>query len=208
MKKNVKVILKVISSHYDLVTPFERGFAEGRTLEFSEDGIMNGALDNTITNAVLMNEILKNGVPKNTIIFFTDGEESGMWGMSRFLESMRDHLDRLFFINLDVTNDNWEYMTSIEYDHPNKGISTEIDENITAGFTTQRFADDMSPVVRAGCDGFSYCLPTREYCHTYQSHTTIEHMLAYEEGLTYLVQKLNISEKTPDGSMYIMGRVA
>jgi len=206
--KGTRKNLKVVVSHFDLVNTFEKGFEEGRTLEFTEDGVVNGALDNTITNAVLINELLKNGLPENTIILFSDGEETGMWGMRRFIMNMEEHMQRMFFINLDVTNDNWEYMTSIEYDKPNKEISKMIDNNITAGFTTDRFADDMSPVISAGGDGFSYCLPTKEYCHTYHSNTTIEHLLEYEKGLTYLVQKLDIQNKEPDGSVYVNSKIA
>jgi len=200
-------VTKVIVSHYDLVGVFDKGFKAGRTLEFSDDDYVNGALDNTITNAVLINEILKNGLPENTMILFTDGEESGMWGMRAFMSASKENIDEMFFINLDVTNDNWDFMTSVEYDNPNKGISLQIDENIKAGFTTDRFADDMSAVVSAGGDGFSYCVPTIEYCHTYKSATTIQHLLDYEQGLTYLVQELNVQDKEPDGSSYIMGRV-
>ena len=205
---NDEGVTKVIVSHFDLVGPFERGFKEGDTIMVYEDESIYGALDNTITNAVLMNEILENGVPENTIILFTDGEESGMWGMRTFMRDNVEKIGNMFFINLDVTNDNWEHMTSVEYDYPRKSISEEIDANIQAGFTTARFADDMNPVIDAGGDGFSYCLPTREYCHTYDSNTTIDHLVAYEKGLTYLVQELNIQDKEPDGSTYLLGQVA
>ena len=92
-----KRVRKVIVSHFDLVHPFERGFAEGRTIEITPEDVVYGALDNTITNAVLMNEILENGLPIDTDILFSDGEESGMWGMSAFLEANREDVPNMFF---------------------------------------------------------------------------------------------------------------
>lgn len=189
---------KVIVSHFDLVSPFERGFEEGRTIIVTETEVI-GALDNTITNAILINNILEFGIPEDTTILFTDFEETGLRGMAAFMKSRND-IEDLFFINLDVTDDNWDFNCSIEYDHPNIAICKEINNGIgiEAGFTDQRFTDDLSAVIYNGGDGFSYCLPTKEYCHTYKSNTTVEKTTEYAKGLHYLVQDFRMPEvKTP-----------
>jgi len=203
-------VTKVIVSHFDLVHPFEKGFPEETIFTREHEGheVISGALDNTLTNAMLINEVLENGLPDDTWLFFTDGEESGMWGMGDFMRTIRDDLDKYFFINLDVTSDNWDNMTSVEYDFPNRGISVQIDDAITAGFTTMRFADDMSPIRHAGGDGFSYCIPTKACCHSYGTNTTVPHFEAYKEGLTFMVQELDVQDKERDGSKYNMnGRI-
>lgn len=210
---------KIIVSHFDLVFPFERGFAEGKTIfvepvfagEESDENVIYGALDNTITNAVLLNEITENGLPEDVALLFTDDEESGMWGMRNFMKIINEagKLEEMFFINLDVTNDNWEYMTSIEYDNPNSVISRQIDEaDFPAGFTRDRIADDLSAVVGFGGDGFSYCLPTREYCHTYHSNTTVGHLKEYVRGLNYLIHQLDATEREPDDIVFRGGKIA
>ena len=193
---------KIIVSHYDLVFPFERGFAEGQTIRVDKD-IVTGALDNTITNAILINEILENGLPEDTSILFTDGEESGLTGMSAFMRQLKDK-ESFFFINLDVTDDNFNMSASIEFDYPNVEICEEIDKfsGIDAGFTDRRFTDDMSAVLSYGGQGFSYCLPTREYCHTYKSNTTIFHIEEYIKGLNYLIQDFKLPKDFSPSKKY------
>ena len=193
---------KVIVSHYDLVRPFEAGFAEGRTIVVDGE-IVTGALDNTITNAILINELLEHGLPEDTSILFTDGEETGLTGMSNFMSNLKKK-KKYFFINLDVTDDNFNKAASIEYDFPNVDICKEIDtfSGIDAGFTDVRFTDDLSAVLYYGGHGFSFCIPTREYCHTYMSNTTITHIEEYVKGLHYLIQDFKLPKDISPTNKY------
>jgi hypothetical protein len=195
--------IKVFVSHYDLVIEFEAGFLNNKTYKEDNQEIV-GALDNTITNAVLIRELLKNGVPDNTMILFTDQEEVGGIGMANFLKSFGEEA---FFINLDVTNDNWDFGTSIEFDFPNKQICVDIDNNIDAGFTKNREFDDLTKVLESGYDGFSYCLPTQGNCHSYNSRTTKWHLKKYIAGLNYILHNLNVSDYKKDDVIFKDGYI-
>lgn len=191
---------KVFVSHLDLVYPFMKGFADGKTHTLTEDR-MYGGLDNTITNACLllaMIELRKSGKAKNVRFLFTEGEESGLTGMRNYMvltEGSRD----VFYVNLDVTNDNWESNASIEFDKPNRSICHQIFKNIPdVGFTTYRFTDDNSAILGCGGQGLSYCIPTEEYCHTYNSNLLIKTLEPYYNGLIYLIDELDVTDMEHD----------
>jgi len=195
---------KVIVSHIDLVHPFQSGFQIGKTFKvFEEEGVLMGALDNTLTNAFVLLAILElrnKGLAQDVEFLFTEGEESGMYGMSNYMNSKHYNIEaNPFFINLDVTNDNPAHNGSIEFDYPCLSICQEINDNCDdLGFTEQRFADDTSVIIGKTQKAFSYCIPTWNYCHTYESYTKVEKLQPYYDGLIYLIDKLNVSNYQND----------
>lgn len=193
---------KVITSHYDLVRPFQQGFFKNEKF-YVEDNLLRGALDNTLTNAFLILAIIElrsQGLAKDVEFVFTDGEESGMWGMSSYMRTIFPKKENPFFINLDVTNDNWNFSGSIEFDKPCFDICAQIETKfpLVNGYTHNRFADDTSAILRGGGNGFSFCIPTKNYCHTYQSLTELKKLEPYYEVLKYLISELDTSEYEHD----------
>lgn len=197
--EEVEPLTKVCVSHIDLVHPFMKGFAEGRVFEIVEDRLF-GALDNTLTNAVALLaliELRKEGKALDVRFVFTEGEESGLTGMSTYMRHF--HEGDPLYINLDVTNDNWGKIASVEFDRPSSVICKQIYTNVeNVGFTSERFTDDTSAILRYGGQGFSYCIPTDEYCHTYKSNCMIDTIEPYYNGLVYLLSELDASEKEHD----------
>ena len=185
----------VVSSHIDLIPSFNKGFEKGRepySLE-KEGKIVQGALDNTITNAVALILALKKESP-NVEYVFTEGEEIGLLGMAEYIKQEFD--EKVFYINLDVTNEAWGKNASIEYDRPSFEICQQLkDKNF--GFTTHRECDDFDIVVRAKGNGFSYCLPTRGYIHSWKNEAKTKTLLPYMQGLEELFS-LNLENVQPN----------
>lgn len=187
---------RIIVSHIDLVSNFNKGFGEGKTFKIVDDR-MYGGLDNTITNACLalaIVELRSQGLAENVRFLFTEGEETGLTGMRNYMNMESSLKETALFINLDVTNDNWGCVASIEFDRPNSLICKQIHDNIAnSGFTTFRFTDDTSAILGMGGQGFSYCIPTEHYCHSYESNCLVDTIEPYYKGLLYLIDKLDVS---------------
>lgn len=189
---------KVFVSHIDLVSPFQKGFYKNEVYEIN-DTIINGALDNTLTNAFLLQIVLENGLPDDVSLLFTEGEESGLTGMRNYMSTIFPELlksyENVFFVNLDVTNDNFLYSTSIEFDYPDILLAKEINKKLPGliGFQHNRFTDDTSAIVRIHKNAFSCCIPTREYCHTYKSNTSLNKFEGYYTVLKTLMFDIDFS---------------
>lgn len=213
---------KVLVSHYDLVGNFNNGFAVDKNFiiadaiynkDFMQSNMLNenpqvngnfiiGALDNTITNAFLIEAIIElreNNQAEDIMFLFTDYEESGLRGMSSFMDKIHPKLNDPFYINLDVTNDNQDFNGSIEFDYPCISIAKEILNNLSSvGLTHQRFTDDTSAITYKTPKAFSYCIPTFEYCHTYASAALTKTIEPYYEGLKYLITTLKVDKYEND----------
>lgn len=197
----------VVVSHIDLISTFNKGFAKdkiyslGRTPDKGD--IIIGALDNTITNAVVMLSLIKlreEGLAQNVEFLFTEGEEIDLLGMKAYLKK---YGNKPFFINLDVTNDNQDKHISLEYDEPSWKISKQIkklskNNDFTVGFTKERVGDDTDAVLEAKGKGFSYCLPTWKTIHSYKNYTLIKNLVPYYEGLNSLLTELDVSDCSYD----------
>lgn len=192
---------KVIVSHIDLVYPFQVGFSQGIKFKI-ENKRLFGALDNTLTNAFLIlaiKELREKGLAEDVEFLFTEGEESGLTGMSSYMKKIFPLRNNPFFINLDVTNDNWDYSSSVEYDYPNKNICKQINKySNNIGFLRERFTDDTSAILSYNGQGFSYCVPTQNYCHTYDSYTMVDKLVPYYNGLLFLIKDLEVNDRTND----------
>jgi len=198
---SVEETKRVIVSHMDLISLYNKGFKKDKKykvgLNVENKEVIMGALDNTFTNAVtakVLMTLLDQGRAKDTTFVFTEREEIDFGGMRGYL---RKYGNKPFFINLDVTSDNRKFHTSIEFDEPNWSICKQISkqkERFTSGFTTDRVGDDMDAILRAGGQGFSYCIPTWKTIHSYSNFTLIENILPYYEGLLFLVDELDLSE--------------
>lgn len=199
---SVLPVKKVIVSHADLVHPFQKGFSKGEVFTIKEENgssFLYGALDNTITNAVLINSIIElrsKGLAQDVEFLFTEGEECGFVGMRNYMQYGFNRELNPFFINLDVTNDNWNYSASIEFDRPDINLCKDIELNNPGkcGFTNFRFPDDTGAILQGGGNGFSYCIPTQNYCHTYESRTLISYLEPYYLTLNNLISNLDCSK--------------
>lgn len=177
----------VLVSHMDLVPPFNRGFSEGRDFNIVNDMVV-GALDNTLTNACAMHvfsDLIKSGV-NDVELFFSEWEEAGLRGMRAYLQMFNEKSENTFFVNLDVTNDGWGKHMSIEFDRPNSIVLEQTKEalsHLDPHIQFSRFTDDTSAIVGMGFAGYSFCIPTLNYCHSYDSSAKVESIEPYCDGL-------------------------
>ncbi len=194
-KKETK---KVIVSHMDLVRPFQVGFTQNRKFKVENEELI-GALDNTLTNAILMIAIQESKTD-DVAFLFTEGEETGLTGMRMFMRTIFPTLNNPFFINLDVTNEFFEhYPISVEFDKPNFDMCKQIFKGAgPTGFTHIRFTDDTSAILSGGGNGMSFCIPTNFYCHTYESRTKVAYLEPYLKGVQFMINVLDASKYVQD----------
>ncbi len=192
---SVKETRMVCSSHIDLISKFQKGFEKEKKFKLVEEkGVPSvvGALDNTITNAILVLAIArlrKKGLAEDVEFVFTEGEETDMHGMDNY---MKEKGTIPFYVNLDVTNDNIDFAGSVEYDRPSWEICKQLTK-LNAGFTTERVDDDLDVVMKRNGRGFSYCLPTFHLIHSYENSTPINKLAPYMDGLEFLLSCLDVS---------------
>jgi len=183
---------KTVVSHMDLIPKFNKGFRDNNVCQVKDDKLI-GALDNTFTNAVVINHILNNQ-NINTSYLFTLDEETTQYAIRDY---MVQYGTEQFIINLDTTNDGWNHNTSIEYDEPCYQICKQIEENLDLPyFTKDRVCDDLDEVIKAKGKGFSYCIPTNKVIHSYNNYTMIDKIEPYMKGLEYIVNKMSLKETT------------
>jgi len=185
-KKRTK---RTVVSHIDLISPFNRGFAKGKVYTI-EDGKLIGALDNTFTNAVVINSIL-NGQSDDTTYLFTLDEETTQYAIRDYMKLFGNEQ---FIINLDITNEGMKNNMAIEYDEPSWEICKQVSENMDSPFfTMDRECDDMDEVMKANGFGFSYCVPSGKGIHSYNNYTYIDKIKPYMDGLEFLIYNLDLS---------------
>lgn len=210
----------MIISHIDLIGKFRKGFVENKICEIIDSNnpdnkfkkeIITGALDNTITNAVgilVMKELLKNH--SDITFFLSIGEEVGSTGVKNYLKAKKNAANT-FYINLDVTNEGWNQNGSIEYDKPNFYILNQLKEILKENniyFTGERVGDDIDAVNRYDCQGFSYCLPTKDTIHSYKNKALTDTLVPYAESLYKMVNELKFEEScVSDFRSYYFSRV-
>jgi hypothetical protein len=61
-----------------------------------------------------------------------------------------------------------------------------------------RFTDDTSAILRYGGQALSYCIPTENYCHSYQSNCLLDTLEPYYRGLVCLIDELDVSQMEPN----------
>lgn len=184
----------VVSSHIDLIPLFNKGFQKGREPYSLNGKIVQGALDNTMTNAVALILALKEVSP-NVEYVFTEGEEIGLLGMAKYIKQNFD--EKVFYINLDVTNEAWGKEASVEYDRPSFEVCQQL-KSKNWGFTTNRECDDFDIVARTKGNGFSYCLPTEGYIHSFKNQAKLKTLVPYYNGLKWLLTELDLSRVEPN----------
>lgn len=97
---------KLIMSHTDLVSTFQKSHEEVKdgsresALTIGSDGLIRGSLDNTLTNAIVLNNIVNKKFENNVGFLFDRGEETGMWGASNFHD--KKETDKWFEIELNT----------------------------------------------------------------------------------------------------------
>jgi hypothetical protein len=187
----------VFSSHIDIINRFNRHFDSSEVDEvYHRDGDrLSGPLDNTITNAVLIDAILSRlqDIPENTIFLFTFGEEDigeeGSWGIKSFIELLesRDSLQNAFFYNLDVTNLNSGGNVSIEASRDIDSLREEFKDVDGLKVSKYRDDDDLLYVLDSDGNGFSVCLPTDGEIHSLTNSTTLQQIEGYQKFLEKLI---------------------
>lgn len=168
----------VIVNHFDLINLFQND----RKHKFYETLTeLKGALDNTIMNAIIIYMLQENLIPNGTTILFSDGEETGFWGIRTYLNQY--HLDGNFYINLDVTTQIKNESIAFEYDQWKPDFVTSFSKSINDFpesekilFHNERYTDDLSPILHHGGNGTSLCLATRNTIHSYKCETDISYI--------------------------------
>jgi len=199
--KDIGVIVKAkkdhnitILSHLDLIQAFYKGFWSNKTLIYdSKTQIVRGALDNTITNAVVIDLLLSGNIPPNVEIVFTNDEEIDMNASAKYARK-----NKVSYINLDVTNEFKNKSVSIEYDKPNSDTLyalTTLFKGDDVGYTSYRVADDLDSVVSQNLNGLSFCLPTRKTIHSWKNETTLQQIEKYRDLLKKLLANLPTFKK-------------
>jgi len=184
---------KVIISHFDLIKKFQKGF-KNKEIAKIEKGCLIGALDNTITNAILIEVILELKRTKSlneTEFLLSDAEEINSAGVRKYLKDNKKRLKDSFFINLDVTNEGFNKShISIEYDECNFKCLKEIqkDKDSKFFFTAYRVDDDTSEIINQGFHGLSFCLPTEDIIHSYKNKCRLDSLEPFLIGLITLIK--------------------
>lgn len=181
----------VIINHFDLIPLFKKNTRE-EAFTVSEHSI-SGALDNTIVNASLLYMIEKGKVPAGSTIFFSDCEESGFDGVKNFFKNGHHKKDN-FYVNLDVTTQIGHESVAIEYDQwrtrPVKVIKNLLQGREGVIFHRNRFPDDLTPVLRLGGKGTSFCLVTTQTIHSYRCTTKKRHIEKYVDELEFFLPNM------------------
>ena len=198
----------ILVSHIDLIKRFQKGFAINNTFEvIKEEGIVRGALDNTITNAAALlaiDKLFSAGITDIEVLF-SEGEEVGSIGIERYLKNFPKKSSMSFFLNLDVTNDGWGKSTSIEYDKPEfRTIKSfqKILSKFSCNFQGDRDGDDIDAVNSANCHGLSFCLPTKGNIHSYKNYATLDSVSEYFDSLFSILKSFKKSKKYVSFSSY------
>lgn len=119
---------KLIMSHSDLVPSFEKlhtEILEGNrksALTIGSDGFIRGSLDNTMPNAVVLNNLLKGRFEDNVSILFECDEETGMTGTSKFFKNKAE--DKWVQVEFAME----EKKIRFKQLNPNKKIDNDIKE--------------------------------------------------------------------------------
>ena len=181
----------LMMSHLDLVTPFEnvhRKVENGEMVsaltimddqEINENTIIAGSLDNTMTNAVLLNNILNNRFDNNVNALFETDEENKMNGTKFFFQEEKEDFwnkislndgeikleqieapsikKDLKVVNLDVTM-GYEEPCAIETRNFTKESSDAILEKHNVLGHKKYGYDDSTLTVKEGLLALSYCV--------------------------------------------------
>lgn len=200
----------VVVCHMDVVSCFQKGFLRGESFQIrEEDDVVSGPLDNTLPNAVLITaikELKSKNLAQNIEFLFTEGEETGLTGMRNYMrERSGNWKSDVFYINMDVTWDNYDYNASIEFDYPDLELCSKIEKSFPGniGYTSHRFTDDMSAIIHSGVKaGFSYCVPCRGNMHGFGCWTEMSKIVPYYNGLLNLLTKIDFTSYDSEGSVF------
>ena len=180
----------LMMSHLDLVYPFENAHKQvelGKLAsalnimegDIDKNSIISGSLDNTMTNAILLNNLLKGKFDTNVNALFETDEETGMSGTRYFFkEEKEDFWGNIFYdgndfklsksnaptiqkdlkvVNLDVTM-GYKEPCAVETRGLNKDSSDQI-LNKYKNLGHKEFGfDDSTATVRPDLIAMSYCV--------------------------------------------------
>lgn len=119
----------LIVSHIDLIKKFNKKFDKCNYKLKIDNEKISGALDNTITNAILLNILDKIDL-KDTIILFSIGEEEVIKepkGAKQFAKKYKSKMKKINVLNLDVTSKEYHKLFNNSSDYNLDTISAFIE---------------------------------------------------------------------------------
>lgn len=179
---------KLIMSHTDLVPTFQKSHMEVKegkrksALTIGSDGLIRGSLDNTLPNAIVLNNFVKNKFESNVSILFDRGEETGMWGATNFhkskktdmwydvelnIKSLKLGLNQtdaplfkkdLITINTDVTMPSVANPYTFEVRDFSQNTETKMKDVFPDAYISKYQFDDSTSAVQNDMKAFSYCV--------------------------------------------------
>lgn len=188
----------IILSHIDLINKFNNKLLNNKKLFSIDDNFLIGALDNSITNAVLISILMETNYEKfnNIEIVFTESEEIDFSGISNYLKKYINKSKNALFINLDVTNEGFleNKSISLEYDKCNSKKLKKIIEKCKKEIlykelhlTNNRESDDIDIIVKNNLLGFSICIPTDEKIHSLKNKIKLNKLEKYKENIKKII---------------------
>ena len=205
--KNKKVL--VISSHIDTV--YKSFFAE------TNGDFLCGTLDNSVTNAVLVDTVCGLNDCRNVIYAFTGNEEKRAIGAAETAAYLKaNRIDVSAIITLDITAegyDNYDY-TIENYFFSKSGNKLFADHYEFKKYLTQALKNENLNVIhykrcapdeswqygRYGFNCFSFCIPSRKNSITDNwMHDDsgiiikLKALYGYGEGLRRLIKKIQVN---------------
>lgn len=179
---------KLIMSHTDLVPTFQKSHMEVKegkrksALTIGSDGLIRGSLDNTLPNAIVLNNFVKNKFESNVSILFDRGEETGAWGAENFHESKKTDMwsdvklnmetlmigliktdaplfkKDLITINTDVTMPSVTNPYTFEVRDFSQNTKTKMKDVFPDAYISKYGFDDSTAAVQDDMKAFSYCV--------------------------------------------------
>jgi hypothetical protein len=189
----------IFVSHIDLIPKFNKGFQLKNTF-IESDNYIEGALDNTLTNAIVLvaiKDLIKKGFV-DTEIILSENEETDSSGIENYLKKYSNKADQSIFINLDITNECFEKDASIEFDMPNFEtvfLLNKILKNVNIEFTSKRELDDTDKLLEYNKIAYTHGLPSIGNIHSYKNKVLKRSILPYFYSIIEIAINLSKPKK-------------
>ncbi len=158
----------VISSHIDTVDEITKPFCKIK----SKNRLL-GTFDNSLTNAAILDLMIKEKLPKNVVVAFTGDEEVSSNGAKELITYLKANDIKPRVIVTDVTSEGWNkkrLFTIENYRGKNQWIKRILKtfDNLKLNYKAiEDAAPDESHLYSSmGIDCFSLCIPTKGEMHS------------------------------------------
>jgi len=205
----------IIEAHQDLIPLYQKTFSLAENAIFSineenNNGMIHSQFDNSICVATLIHLLQENKIPDNVMIYFSNGEEVGGWGMQNFLNDFFKEKN-LYpkIVCCDVTNDGEISKMNIEFDNLNTYTEKELRKTLGNDVLIQkeRFFDNTSVIISnfPNLATFSACIHTVGTIHSLKNaihkndfsifSQTLEKMIKGIDENSIQIQRFKTKEK-------------